>query len=55
MAFGHERQDLELPRGELVELALLARPPDEPGDDRRVEDALAFVDALERVDEHGNI
>ena len=32
--------------GELVERALLARSPDEPRDDRRVEDALALVDAL---------
>ena len=40
---------------QLVERALLARPAHEPGDDRRVEHALAVGDAAERVDEHGDV
>ena len=33
----------------------LARAPYEPRDDRRVDDALAVGDALQRVDEHGDV
>ena len=37
---------LALAVGELLQRALLARPVEQPGDDRRVEDALALGEAL---------
>ena len=51
----HEREHLAFAFGQLVQRALLARSCDEARDDRRVEDALALGDALERVDEHGDV
>src|SRR5215204_4793171 len=55
MSLGHEQEDLELASGEFVERAARARSPDHPGDDRRVENALALVDAVQRVDEYGYV
>ena len=42
-ALGHQREHLALARGQLVERARRARPPDEARDDRRVDDALALA------------
>src|SRR5919201_1192797 len=53
--FGYEGEHLALALGELVEPAGGPRAVDEPGDDRRIDDALALVETAERIGQHGEI
>ena len=55
VALGDQPEDLSLALGQLVERALSRGRPTSRDDDRRVEDALAFVDPPQRVDEHGDV
>ena len=54
-ALGDEREHLALALGQLVERASRALARDQARDDRRVDHALALVDAPQRVDEHGDV
>jgi len=52
---GHQRQHLPLALGQLREGIGVARPSDESGDDRRVEDGLSFGDPAQRVGQDGDV
>ena len=54
-SFGDESEHLVLALGQFVERPLLARAFHEPGDDRRVDDALPLVYSLEGIREHGDV
>ena len=54
-AFGDQREQLALAVGELVQLAGWLAVVEEPGDDRWVDHAFAFVQASERVGEQREI
>lgn len=53
-SLGHQPEDISLPVGELAERRR-ARAAHQPGDDRRVDDALAVGDPLQRFGEHSDI
>src|SRR5215813_14891065 len=54
-ALGDQRKDLAFAAGQVGERVLVAPAADEPGDDCRVDDALAVVDPAESIDQDGRV
>ena len=54
-ALGDEREYLVLASGEFVEGSLCSPPRHQPGNDRGVYDAFALGDAMQRVEQYGDV